>query len=134
MVLVLKFHQLILQSGNMSNIAREFPNSAVPDQNTVIQVIMVFPAFQLLLGDKKLVERLQSIHSLTARKHKLEQNQRITRARMNATFNTTFLVKSPVKRHKIKPDWLLHRDKLSDFDDPLKAINFVLGNLGISTK
>ncbi|KAL4219252.1 hypothetical protein ACF0H5_021834 [Mactra antiquata] len=88
-----------------------------------------------ILADKKLVDRLQSIHLLTSRKHKLEENQRVTRARMNASsINATFMVKSPVKKHKIKPDWSLHKDKMADFENPLKAINFVLGNLGVKGK
>ena len=81
------------------------------------------------------MEKLTSIQSLTARKHKLEENQRVTRARMNASsLNATFLVSAPVKKHKVKPEWALHKDKMNDIENPLKAINFVLGNLGIKPK
>ncbi|XP_053380194.1 abnormal spindle-like microcephaly-associated protein homolog [Mercenaria mercenaria] len=90
------------------------------------------PCKMSILEDVKLVERLRSIQMLTSRKHKLEVNQRVTRARMNASsLNATFMVRSPVKRQKIKPDWSLHKDKMNEIENPLKAINFVLGNLGI---
>lgn len=78
------------------------------------------------------MDRLRSIHTLTARKHKLEENQRVTRAKMNASsLNATFMIRSPMKKQKIKPDWSLQKDKMTEIQNPLKAINFVLGNLGI---
>ncbi|XP_052220933.1 abnormal spindle-like microcephaly-associated protein homolog [Dreissena polymorpha] len=89
---------------------------------------------QAIMEDKKCVEKLRSIQALTARKHKLEETQRVTKARINSTLNSTLMIRSPVKKQKIKPDWSLQKDKMQDFDSPLKAINFVLGNLGIQTK
>ena len=80
------------------------------------------------------MDKLKSIHKLTERKHKVEENQRVTRARMNATFNTTLVFRSPVKKHKIKPDWALHKDKMKEIESPLKAINFVMTNLGLNVK
>jgi len=88
----------------------------------------------MVVENKKLTDKLKSIHTLTSRKHKIEETQRVTRAKMNATFNFSFVVRSPVKKQKIKPDWSLNKDKMKEIDNPLKAINFVLTNLGIHTK
>lgn len=90
--------------------------------------------FQGIVENKKFVEKLRSIHTLTSRKHKLEENQRVTRARMNATFNTTFVVRSPVKKQRIKPEWSLNKDKMTEIENPLKAIDFVMCNLSIQKK
>lgn len=53
---------------------------------------------------------------------------------MNSTFNSTFVVRSPVKKPKIKPEWSLNKDKMSEIQNPLKAINFVMTHLGIQPK
>lgn len=93
-----------------------------------------FFSFQSIMDDAKFVQKLRSIHTLTSRKHKLTETQRVTRAKMNATFSTCSFVRSPVKRQSILPDWSLNKDKMSEFDNPLKAINFVISSLGIQTK
>ncbi|CAL1537149.1 unnamed protein product [Lymnaea stagnalis] len=41
---------------------------------------------------------------------------------------------SKSKHRKINPQWVLKRDNIKDFEDPLSAVNFVMNVLQIGPK
>lgn len=93
--------------------------------------------FQDVRGDKKLSEKLRSIHCLTARKHKIDESRQLRQARLLAakSFNSSLPVHLPQKKqHKIRPDWVLHKDKMKEIQDPLTAVNFVMDSFQLKPK
>ncbi|XP_067086593.1 abnormal spindle-like microcephaly-associated protein [Osmerus mordax] len=77
----------------------------------------------------KALERIQSIYSLTARKHKMDARRE--RQKTNASRNCSLLnsTTTTTQKHKpvakFAPDWVLRKDKLKDVVDPLRAIQMV---------
>ncbi|XP_013394208.1 abnormal spindle-like microcephaly-associated protein homolog [Lingula anatina] len=86
----------------------------------------------------KMSDRLRSIHTLTLRKHSLNENRLIKKSKMAATKSypgSTYVPFTPSKRPmKIRPDWILRRDKMNDVSDPLHAVTFVMESLQLSAK
>ncbi|XP_005095167.1 abnormal spindle-like microcephaly-associated protein homolog [Aplysia californica] len=91
---------------------------------------------QVILNQAHLIERLQSIHSLTLRKLKVSRTHKATQAKMAAmkSFNCTMPVATPTKRRRIRPQWVLAKDTMHEFDDPLTSISFVMDVLHIGPK
>jgi abnormal spindle-like microcephaly-associated protein len=81
----------------------------------------------------KIVEKLQSIHALTMRKHKLQERRTITQSKIAASKAVGFLL-PVICPSKLRPAWCAKRDSLSEIEDPLLAINFVLVNLRLNAK
>ncbi|XP_059177929.1 abnormal spindle-like microcephaly-associated protein homolog isoform X2 [Physella acuta] len=85
-----------------------------------------------------IVERLQSVHALTLRKQRANQTRQVTKAKLAAmkSCNYTLPVMTPCKskRRKIQPAWVLSRDNIKDFEDPLAAVTFVMDVLHIGPK
>ncbi|KAG2461745.1 ASPM protein, partial [Polypterus senegalus] len=84
----------------------------------------------------KVVEHIRSIYNLTSRKHKMDSQRTITKQKMNASFNGSFLTQAtPIKAKltkRVAPDWLLRKDSLKEVVDPLQAIQMVASALCIS--
>ncbi|KAK7095187.1 hypothetical protein V1264_006632 [Littorina saxatilis] len=88
---------------------------------------------QEMCRDKRLVDKLQSIHALVLRKHRMQ----VTRARMVA--RTSLNATLPSRLHgpkvaKVRPAWVLRRDSLHEIEDPLAALSFLLNTLHIGPK
>ena len=79
----------------------------------------------------KIVEKLRSIHQLTMRKHRLKVRQEDVRSRVASS--RSGILKSS-KRPRLRPAWVLERGCDRDLDDPVAAIEFVLGVAHIATK
>ncbi|KAK3591436.1 hypothetical protein CHS0354_033435 [Potamilus streckersoni] len=90
----------------------------------------------VMLSEEKITDKLQSIYALTARKNKISENLRVTRAKLAAAknCNSSFPVPTPVKHYKVRPDWILKKKKMREIEDPLTAINFVLESFNILPK
>uniref|UniRef100_A0A8C4SL76 Assembly factor for spindle microtubules n=1 Tax=Erpetoichthys calabaricus TaxID=27687 RepID=A0A8C4SL76_ERPCA len=84
----------------------------------------------------KAVENIRSIYNLTSRKHMMDSQRTITKQKMNASFNGSFLTPAtPIKAKltkRVAPDWLLRKDSLKEVVDPLRAIQMVASALCIS--
>jgi hypothetical protein len=90
-----------------------------------------------MISQPRVVERIQSLYYLTARKYKLQENQQIQQAKLNASksFNFTLPIRNtPRKLHKIRPEWVLHRESQHNINSPMQAINFVMEGLHIKPK
>ncbi|KAK3088174.1 hypothetical protein FSP39_015668 [Pinctada imbricata] len=88
-------------------------------------------------SDPKFKDKIQSLHVLVSRKNKVNETRQLRQARQLAakSFNCTLPVHVPVKKvHKIRPDWVLQRDKMHEIDNPMQAINFVMDNYNITPK
>ncbi|BFZ20292.1 hypothetical protein BsWGS_23331 [Bradybaena similaris] len=92
----------------------------------------------VILNNPLIVDRLQSIHALSLRKHRLNRNRQVTQAKMAAfrSFNCTLPVLTPskCKVRRIRPEWALAGDTIKDFDDPITAVTFVMDALQIGPK
>ncbi|KAL1022839.1 hypothetical protein UPYG_G00033110 [Umbra pygmaea] len=77
----------------------------------------------------KTVERVRSIYRLTARNHKLEAERTVVKQKMGASINGSFIVQATPRKSKpmpkFAPEWVLRKDQLNDFADPLQAIQMV---------
>ena len=84
----------------------------------------------------KVVEKLQSIHSLTARKNKLKERHAIAKSKIAASKSVGFLVPklTPSKHLRLRPVWCARRDSIYEIEEPLHAINFVMANLRLNAK
>ncbi|KAJ8300168.1 hypothetical protein KUTeg_021687 [Tegillarca granosa] len=85
----------------------------------------------------KLADKIRSIHSLTVRKHRIDEKRLIRQAKQIAakSFNSTLPIHLPHKKqYKIRPDWVLRKDNMREIEDPLQAINFVMDSLQICPK
>lgn len=71
-----------------------------------------------------LSNKLRSIHSLTVRKHQLEQKRLAAARNKMATGGVG-------ARVQIAPVWAMRRDTVHFFEDPLAAINYALSSLEI---
>ena len=86
-----------------------------------------------MCSDKRLVEKLQSIHALVLRKHRMQ----VARARMTArsSLNATLPSRLHAPRSvKVRPAWVLRRDSMQEIEDPLAALSFLLDTLHIGPK
>ena len=89
-----------------------------------------------MLDHDRLVERLQSIYTLTARKHKIDEKRQMTRAKMNASQSFCGFVPgqtSPTKP-RFRPAWVLSRDSVGAIEDPFLAIRFTMTSLHLKPK
>ncbi|XP_041377587.1 abnormal spindle-like microcephaly-associated protein homolog [Gigantopelta aegis] len=89
-----------------------------------------------IASQSKVVEKIQTIHFLTLRKHSIDEEQRVRRAKLAAqkTFNCTLPLPTPSKQRLIRPEWALRRNSFEGIQDPLMAINFVMENLILKPK
>ncbi|KAM3620124.1 uncharacterized protein V6R79_018615 [Siganus canaliculatus] len=99
----------------------------------------------LLLQDKhrvgevmklpKVLNRIQSIYRLTARKHKMDAERTVIKQKMNASINGSFYIQATPRKSrpepKFAPEWVLRKDKQKDVVDPLRAIQMVANALSI---
>ncbi|XP_033731928.1 LOW QUALITY PROTEIN: abnormal spindle-like microcephaly-associated protein homolog [Pecten maximus] len=92
---------------------------------------------QVVLTDKKVISKIQSIYTLTSRKHKITETRMIRQAKISAakSFNATLpILPSQKRQHRIHPDWVLQRNRMRHIEDPLQAIKFVLDNFQLTPK
>ncbi|XP_074164767.1 abnormal spindle-like microcephaly-associated protein isoform X2 [Sminthopsis crassicaudata] len=82
----------------------------------------------------KVVNRICSLYTLTARKHKMYTERIITKKKMNPTNGHFFIPPTPVRTKvvsRLKPDWVLRKDNMQEIVNPLQAIQMVMDTLGI---
>uniref|UniRef100_A0A8C7B1U9 Assembly factor for spindle microtubules n=1 Tax=Neovison vison TaxID=452646 RepID=A0A8C7B1U9_NEOVI len=82
----------------------------------------------------KVVDRIYSLYKLTARKHKMNTERLLYKQKMNSSISTPFIPETPVRTRivsRLKPDWVLRRDKMEEITNPLQAIQMVMDTLGI---
>lgn len=93
---------------------------------------MLSPLLQEMCADKKIIEKLQSIHALTLRKHRLQEaRSRANHSSLNATLPSRLHTKGP---SKVRPAWILRRDSMQEIEDPLSAVSYLLNTLHIGPK
>ncbi|GAB1599350.1 spindle-like microcephaly-associated homolog [Argonauta hians] len=85
-----------------------------------------------ILLSKQYMEKIMSLYKLTERKYKQEENRVVTRARLAAKDSHVCYEKAIQSR--IGPDWLLGKKKLQEFEEPLKAITYLMYCLGLQDK
>ncbi|ELT97378.1 hypothetical protein CAPTEDRAFT_220529 [Capitella teleta] len=82
--------------------------------------------------NKKVVEKLNSLHKLTSRKHKMNKDRKTVQNKMAASrsLSSTMPIMAPVvKTPRVSPDWVLSKNKMQEIEDPMAAINFVMDTL-----
>ncbi|XP_034866289.1 abnormal spindle-like microcephaly-associated protein isoform X1 [Mirounga leonina] len=82
----------------------------------------------------KVVDRIYSLYKLTARKHKMNTERILYKQKMNSSISIPFIPETPVRTRivsRLKPDWVLRRDKMEEITNPLQAIQMVMDTLGI---
>ncbi|KAL8625932.1 hypothetical protein ACOMHN_012524 [Nucella lapillus] len=84
-------------------------------------------------ADRQLVAKLQSIHALVLRKHRMQvaRARVAARASLNATLPSR--LHGPLA-HRVRPAWVLRRDSVHDIEDPTAALSFLLDTLHIGPK
>ena len=94
-----------------------------------------------IVQNKKVVSKLQSIHSLTTRKHKLTTQQAVVKARLAASRSlfgapllSTPALSSKHQADNIAPEWAMRRSSINEITHPLRAINFLINSLHINPK
>ena len=94
---------------------------------------------RMILAHPPMLDTLQSIYSLTLRKHKASQSRQTTKTKM-ATYKSlnctmpAMTATTPAKKKRVRPQWVLARNTIQDFDDSLTAINFVMNVLHVGPK
>lgn len=81
----------------------------------------------------KVVDCIYSLYKLTARNHKMN-TERILHKQKNSSMNISFIPETPVRTRivsRLRPDWILRRDKVEEITNPLQAIQMVMDTLGI---
>ncbi|NXR24765.1 ASPM protein, partial [Cinclus mexicanus] len=82
------------------------------------------------------VSCIQSLYKLTARKHRMDAERILVKQKTNTALGGSSSVPVTPLRIKtvsrIKPDWVLRKDKLQEVVDPLQAIVMVMDTLGIA--
>ncbi|KAK7504479.1 hypothetical protein BaRGS_00004345 [Batillaria attramentaria] len=88
---------------------------------------------EAMCADKRFVEKLQSIHALALRKHRMQvaRARQAARSSLNATLPSRLHGPRPVK---VRPAWVLRRDSLHEIEDPMAALSFLLDTLHIGPK
>ncbi|XP_025711008.1 abnormal spindle-like microcephaly-associated protein isoform X3 [Callorhinus ursinus] len=82
----------------------------------------------------KVVDRIYSLYKLTARKRKMNTERILYKQKMNSSISIPFIPETPVRTRivsRLKPDWVLRRDKMEEITNPLQAIQMVMDTLGI---
>ncbi|XP_006155520.1 abnormal spindle-like microcephaly-associated protein, partial [Tupaia chinensis] len=82
----------------------------------------------------KVIDRIYSLYKLTARKHKINTERITYKQKKNPSLSIPFIPETPVRTRivsRLKPDWILKRDKLEEITNPLQAIQMVMDTLGI---
>ncbi|XP_037681033.1 abnormal spindle-like microcephaly-associated protein [Choloepus didactylus] len=82
----------------------------------------------------KVVDRIYSLYKLTAHKHKMNTERILYKQKKNSSISIPFIPETPVRTRvvsRLKPDWVLRRDKMEEITNPLQAIQMVMDTLGI---
>ena len=81
-------------------------------------------------------EKLRRIHTLTLRKHKMEEKRQITRTKIAASrsFSGGVVLATPSKLARIRPEWVFRRNSVKEMHDPMAAVNFLLTSLQLAPK
>uniref|UniRef100_A0A452VNJ7 Assembly factor for spindle microtubules n=1 Tax=Ursus maritimus TaxID=29073 RepID=A0A452VNJ7_URSMA len=82
----------------------------------------------------KVVDRIYSLYKLTVRKHKMNTERILYKQKMNSSISTPFIPETPVRTRivsRLKPDWVLRRDRMEEITNPLQAIQMVMDTLGV---
>ena len=81
----------------------------------------------------KVVDKLTSINRLLLRKHQMDERRRVVKSKMVASRSYCGLPATS-KHPRIRPEWVLHRHSVRGIEDPVLAMRFLLGSLGIHSK
>lgn len=77
-----------------------------------------------ILSMKKVVDKLRSIHALTIRKYKMNENRAAMERR---TSERKYVTRQG--SYSLHPSWCARRDSLCEINDPLQAITYIMDNL-----
>ncbi|XP_076348317.1 abnormal spindle-like microcephaly-associated protein homolog [Tachypleus tridentatus] len=97
----------------------------------------------VMKSNKNVMEKIQSLHYLTCRRHKMEEERKLTKARLSTTLSSSFLSSSVCSKSvissmsvciphvtktqpQIQPDWILGHKHMREFIDPVDAIVAVM--------
>ncbi|NXD38861.1 ASPM protein, partial [Copsychus sechellarum] len=88
-------------------------------------------------GMPKTVSCIQSLYKLTARKRRMDVERMLVKQKTNAALGggSSSVPVTPLRIKtvsRIKPDWVLRKDKVQEVLDPLQAIVMVMDTLGIA--
>ncbi|NXC84660.1 ASPM protein, partial [Cercotrichas coryphoeus] len=88
-------------------------------------------------GMPKTVSCIQSLYKLTARKRRMDAERMLVKQKTNAALGggSSSVPVTPLRIKtvsRIKPDWVLRKDKVREVVDPLQAIVMVMDTLGIA--
>jgi len=93
----------------------------------------MFEYCQAIVSRKIVVDRLQSICALTMRKYDLAQKRLATKVKVSGGASAS-LVRNTHLRHQIRPVWMMRRDTVHSFDDPMMAVSFMMSSLQLQPK
>ncbi|XP_033114872.1 abnormal spindle-like microcephaly-associated protein homolog [Anneissia japonica] len=91
----------------------------------------------------RVAEKIQSIHLLTSRKHKLAVQRNIAKNRSlnasaltisNSSFASSFIFNTPCKRKQFSPDWDLTGKPGRSVEDPMSVIELLMKLLQLKPK
>ena len=85
------------------------------------------------MSRKTIVDRLQSICALAARKYDLIQKRLATKTKLSGSGGAS-LVRNAHLVHRIRPAWTMRRDTVHGFDDPMLAVSFMMSSLQLQPK
>ncbi|XP_076352253.1 abnormal spindle-like microcephaly-associated protein homolog isoform X2 [Tachypleus tridentatus] len=97
----------------------------------------------VMKSNKNVMEKIKSLHYLTCRRHKMEEERKLTKARLSTTLSSSFLSSSVCSKSvissmsvciphvtknqpQIQPDWILGHKHMREFIDPVDAIVAVM--------
>ncbi|XP_013789036.1 abnormal spindle-like microcephaly-associated protein homolog [Limulus polyphemus] len=100
----------------------------------------------VMKSNKNVIDKIKSLHYLTCRRHKMEEERKITKARLSTTLSSSFLSSSVCSKSmvssisvciphvikqqpQIQPDWILGHKHMREFTDPVDAIVAVMNTL-----
>ncbi|XP_013013531.1 abnormal spindle-like microcephaly-associated protein [Cavia porcellus] len=82
----------------------------------------------------KVVDRIDSLYKLTARKHKVNTERIFCKGKKNPFTGIPCVAETPVRTRmvsRLKPDWVLRRDTIGEIINPLQAIQMLMDTVGI---
>ena len=88
---------------------------------------------QAITNRKIVVDRLQSVYALAMRKFSLEQKRLTTKTKVSGGSSVS-LARNVNLHHRIRPVWMMRRDTVHGFDDPMLAVSFMMSSLQLQPK
>ena len=89
------------------------------------------PVVQEMCADRRLVDKLQSLHALVLRKHRMQVARARSRPSLNATLPSRLIAPRALE---VRPAWVLRRDSMQEIEEPMAALSYLLDTLHIGPK